>query len=284
MLAVLGEIMNHNNITAEKTLFDVLRDLWRAKIYLLVFSATLLLFAFVFISFAKDFYRAEMIIAPATHMGQGASPARNNIGEGSISVQSSTFKSNEAFLRFENIYSGVSVATILLQDKEIMTALKHDFNFEFSNPRNNWDASSLSEYLSMRINLEPVSGTPLRKITYLHPNKEFAVYMISRIHGVSDEIIRNNILKEVVGRINYLNSALAKTTNPSHRRSLAALLMEQERLKMLVSIDQPYAASIIEPAHVLSKPRWPDPYVIYPMFLFIGLLMGFIVYGLRNNE
>ncbi len=276
--------MNHNNIIAEKTLFDVLRDLWRAKIYLSIFGATLLLLAFIFMSFAKDFYRAEMIIAPATHMGQGILHDRNDIGEGSISVQSSSLQSNEAFLRFENIYAGVSVASILLQDKEIIAALKHDRSFEFSNPKDDWDAAGLSEYLSMRVKLEPVSGTSLRRITYLHPNKEFAVYLVSRIHRVSDEIIRNSILKEVNGRINYLNKSLAVIANPSHRRNLTALLMEQERLKMLVSIDQPYAASIIEPVHALSKPRWPDPYVIYPVFLFFGLLMGFIAYGLRNNE
>ena len=108
--------------------------------------------------------------------------------------------------------------------------------------------------------------------------------MIGRIHRVSDEIIRRRILYEVNGRVAYLNTALSATVNPDHRRNLTSLLIEQERLKMLVSLDQPYAATIVERPFVSSKPRWPDPYIIYAVFLFVGLLLGFIVYGLRHHE
>ena len=267
-------------VATEKTLFDVLRDLWRARVYMVVFAVIMLVLAFVFMAFSQNFYRAQMIVAPASTMGQVA----RDIGEGSIQVQPNELSNNLAFTRFENIYDGVSVANILLKDKEILATLKFDRNFEFSEPRTNWTAEKLSEYLGKRVTIEPVSGTYLRKITYLHPNKELALYMVTQIHSVSDEVIRKSILREVEGRINYLNKSLAATTNPAHRRNLTALLMEQERIKMLVSIDQPYAASIIEPPYVASKPSFPDPYAIYPIFLFVGLLLGFIVYGIRHNE
>ncbi len=266
--------------TTEKTLFDVLRDLWRARVYMVVFAVTMLALAFIFMTFAQKFYRAQMIVAPASPMGQKL----RDIGEGAIQVQPSELSSNPAFTRFENIYDGVSVASILLKDKEILNILKFDRNFEFSAPRTDWTPAKLSEYLKKRVKIEPLSGTSLRKITYLHPNKELALHMVTQVHRISDGVIRKSILREVDERINYLNKSLAATTNPEHRRNLAALLMEQERIKMLASIDQPYAASIIEPAYVSSKPRFPDPYVIYPVFLFVGLLLGFIVYGIKHHE
>ncbi len=275
--------MSANQITAEKTLFDVLRDLWRGKFYLLAFAVIMLVAAFAFTSFAQKFYRAEMIIAPASPMGQGGR-INHDIGEGSIQVQSEALQSTAAFMRFANIYDGVSVAKILMNDKKIMDELSLERNFQFSTPKSDWSAAKLSEYITKRVRLEPLSGTELRKFIYLHPDKEFAAYMIARVHRASDRIVRNGILSEVDGRIIYLNESLLVTTNPMHRRNLTALLMEQERLKMLVSIDQPYAASVIEPPYVLSKPSWPDPYVIFPVFLFIGLFMGFVVHGVRNNE
>ncbi|PCJ98213.1 MAG: hypothetical protein COA45_08680 [Zetaproteobacteria bacterium] len=269
-------------VLPEKTLFDVLRDVWRSRFYMAFFVVIFLISAFVFLSFAQKFYRAEMIIAPATPMGQGMR-ATSHIGEGSIQVQHENLQGTAAFIRFEAIYDGMSVASVLMQDKEILAAIRFDRTFEFSAPRVVLGVANLSEYLKKRVTLEPVSGTPLRRLVYLHPNKDFAMYMIARLHRVSDEIIRRRILQEVDGRIEYLDLSLAATINPDHRRNLTALLIEQERLKMLVSLDQPYAATIIERPFVSATPRWPDPYIIYSVFVFVGLLFGFIVHGLRHH-
>ncbi len=271
-------------VLPEKTIFDVLYDMWRARYYMLFSAIIMLIFAFIFLGLSQKFYKAEMIIAPATHMGQGMEKA-SQIGEGSIYVQHENLQTNAAFLRFEHIYSGASVASILLHDDKIISALEFDRNFEFSKGKSEWNVSDLSQYLKDRVKLEPVNGTILRKMVYLHPNKNFAAYMIGKIHLVSDLIIRKTILKQTNDRIDYLNKALSSTTNTGHRASLTALLMEQERLKMMVSLDQPYAASIIEKPFVYSDYKYPDPYLVYTLFLFVGLFMGFIIYGLRHyNE
>lgn len=67
--------------------------------------------------------------------------------------------------------------------------------------------------------------------------------------------------------------------NPEHRRALTNLLMEQERVKMLVSIDQSYTATIVEPAANLPKPSWPKPLLILPIFMMIGAVLGFVLHG-----
>ncbi len=270
-------------VLPEKTIFDVLRDIWRSRVYMFVFIIIFMATALVFITFSQKFYKAEMIIAPATPMGQGMQNSAR-IGEGSIQVQHEDLQSTASFLRFEHIYNGVSVASILLQDKEIISALEFDRNFEFSKTKRNWTVEQLSEYLKKRVKLEPVNGTPLRRLTYMHPDKRFAYYIIKRVYQVSDQIIRDAIFKQANGRIIYLNKSLAATTNTGHRENLTSLLMEQERLKMMVSLDQPYAATIIEKPFVYSSASYPDPYVIYPIFLFVGMFLGFITYGLRHHN
>ena len=49
-------------ILPEKTLFDVLRDVWRSKYYMLFLGVLSILMALAFLSFAKDFYRAEIVL------------------------------------------------------------------------------------------------------------------------------------------------------------------------------------------------------------------------------
>lgn len=279
--AVVKSIMP-NDVVAEKTIFDVLRDVWRAKIYMFLCTLLTVFAAFVFLSFANDYYRADMILSPATQMGIGGQVTRH-IGEGSIQIQQQELESDAAFLQFETIYNGVSVSSILLKDQNIKEILRQDRRFTFSEPRKNWSAESFSEYLKKRVRLEPVSGTPLRRMTYLGGDKKSAIYMIARIHAITDEIIRARILISTNERIQYLNQALSATNHPDHRRNITSLLMEQERIKMMVSLDQPFAANIIEPPSVSAMPKWPDPFVIYPVFIFIGLLFGFVIYGLRHH-
>ena len=269
--------------THEKTLVDVLRDVWRGRLYVLSFTVLFLVIALLFMALAQPYYRADMIVAPASPMGRGMQPSAQ-IGEGSMQVQMEDLQSTAAFMKFETIYDGFSVAKVLMRDREVMNALSFDRAFEFSKGREPHTPELLEEYLSRRVTLEPVSGTPLRRLSYLHPNQEFATYMIGRVHRVTDEIIRRRILQETNGRIEYLNAALAKTNNPDHRRNLTALLMEQERLKMLVSLDQPYAATIVEMPHVSSKPRWPDPFLVYGAAFLIGGLLGYLVYGFVGEK
>ncbi len=267
------------DITSEKTLFDVLCDVWRAKVYILVLSIFSLIFAFGFISLAQDYYRAEMVVEPAA---SGVS-FRAMVGEGSAQVQSDSLQSSALFLQFESIYNGVSVASILLDDPKVMAAIDMDRVFEFSEAEKDWNVEKLSEYLRAHFILAPVSGTPLRSLVYYHPDRDFAKDLVGRVHRIADEIIRARMLRETNERIEYLNHALEMSKNPDHRRNLTALLMEQERMRMMVSLDQPYAARVVEFPFVSASPRWPDPYFIYPVFLLVGAFLGFVLYGIRRH-
>ncbi len=271
-------------VIAEKTLYDVLGEMWCAKFVMAGFALVAVVLAFLFIEVSTRYISAQMIIAPANPIGV-AGGVSNLVGHGSEGTIGSAVPAGgkvDAFSVFEAIYGGTTVASFLAQDKEFLRPLRDDHYFIFSKTREKWDAQSLSEYLSKRVHLNPLSGSSsLRRLSYMHPDKKFASELLTRIHHIADEMIRARVLSETNQRIEYLNNALTRTNNPDHRRSLVALLMEQERQKMMVSLDQPYAAAIIEPAFVSSRTYWPDPYIVYPVFIFIGLLIGYFV-AVRN--
>lgn len=267
-------------LSSEKTLFDVLREFWRAKFYLLFFGFVMAIAAFLFVSMATPYYRAEMIVGPAESFVRSAAP----VFEGSGQIQRGEISHDDIFLRFEHSYAGVRIARALLSNADFVANIVSAEPSLGKGVRGNQvSAEALSAHLKERVQLQTISGTSLRRLVYYHPDQQFAKRLLTLIHDLADRMIRIETLKETNERIQYLNDALAQNLNPVHKRSLAELLMEQERAKMMVSLDQPFAARIVEPAYVSDKPRWPDLYIMYPVFIFIGLIFGFIFYGLRTS-
>ncbi|MCF8495311.1 MAG: hypothetical protein K9G62_01445 [Alphaproteobacteria bacterium] len=266
-----------------RTFLDMCADLWRARLYVAagvsagVFAAAFFLYATI------PSYRAWMLVAPASPMnGAGISsvlpddkfPALN-----ALALRMNISNSSD-FTRFENIFTGPAVAGILLQDKKIMEGLSQDRAFGFSKSSREWTSGRLSEYLDKRVRMEPVGSTAFRRLIYLHPNPSFGVYLLYNIHRAADDLIRQKTRAESTARIHYLQGAMNGTLNPDHRRALTALLLEQERLLMLVSAETSYAAAVVEPPVSGTRIAWPPSMLVLSSFLFVGAVWGFALHGI----
>ncbi|MFP4097854.1 MAG: hypothetical protein ACLFP8_08590 [Alphaproteobacteria bacterium] len=274
----VSDARHQYTVIAEKSLFDVLREIWQAKFLVLVFVFVALCLAYVFIALSVPHYRAEMVLAPAYSLEFYADERAGHM-DAVRSPQYTGKTPNDPFMVFEALYNGPSVASSLMRDDALLERLRDERSFMFSKKYGAWSVQILSQYLSRRVRLEPLSGTlsSLRRMSYSHPDPDVAMSFLKRLHQITDQMIRLRILVQTNDRISYIRGALDEAVNPDHRRSLTDVLMEQERIKMMVSSDQPYAASIVEPAYVLPRTSWPDPFVVYPVFLFVGLLIGYIV-------
>ncbi|GJL86156.1 MAG: hypothetical protein DHS20C02_19310 [Micavibrio sp.] len=271
----------------EKTLVDVVRDIWRARIYIVLMVAVGLVAAAALVALSTPYYRASIIVSPASPMN--GAEVSSLLADDSLFalrylVQRVGVANSSDFLRFESMYNGPSVAALLLDDPNVEKGLRMDRAFAFSKvSEEELSPESLAEYVADKVALEPVGNTTLRRMVYLHPNRKFASYFIERLHVLSDALIRKTIREETEDRIRYLKNAVATTSNPEHRRALTTLLLEQERLRMLVSIEQPYAAAVVEPASSSVKPYWPDPFFLFSVFAIAGALMGFVIFSIREE-
>lgn len=266
---------------------DVFRDFWAGRIYILggILFATMIAFVFVFVS--QPHYKASMIVAPANTMN-GAEisslMADDDLFALRYLIQRVGVSNSSDFVNFENIFSGPSVAEKLLDDERILSGLAQDRTFRFSSAQTSWNAAELSAYLARRVKMEPMGAAGLRSLRYYHTNADFAVFLLQKIHAVTDDLIREKIRSQASERVQYLNEAIARNVNPEHRRTLTTLLLEQERLLMLVSIDQPYAAAIIEPTAASAKTQWPDKPLVFSVMVLIGAFIGFVVFSLRHRK
>ncbi|MCD8498241.1 MAG: hypothetical protein LRZ85_09380 [Alphaproteobacteria bacterium] len=279
--------MNSAEALGEMSLMDALRLLWSARLWLAggallgLAAASLLWFT------AVPHYRAALTIAPANPMN-GAQFSRllqndENLAPLNFILQRVGSGNTPDFIRFEAILRGQTMAEALLENPVILEGLARDRSFVWSAPPSEWTPAQFSEYLAKRVDIASVPGGGLRVVRYSHPDPRFAAYLLSELARAADASIRRKTKTETLGRIAYLQAELSKTNNPDHRRALADLLLEQERLNMLVSIEQAYAADIVETASSSSRPLWPDIPLSALVFVLAGMGLGFAVFGLRRS-
>lgn len=269
----------------DNTLAGLLCEFWQGRFFILTGLAAGLLAAAIFLLSAAPHYKAEMVLAPANPMnGAEVSSllADDNLFALRYLVQRAGVGNSSDFMRFESIYAGPSVAAELLKDPQIRQGLAADRTFLFSEGFDRFSPEALADYIGKRVRLSPVGATPLRRMQYEHPGRAFGPYFLERIHELTDEHIRRKLRADAARRVAYLQKAIGETKNPEHRRALTTLLLEQERLLMLASIESPYAAAVVEPPSAGIKPSWPKIWLVLPGFMAVGAFIGYVLFGLRR--
>ncbi len=234
----------------EPTLADVLRDVWRAKLPVLIGALAGLAAGFIFLHAAVPQYRAEMIVAPVS---RGSTPdlsgmMPDNAGAAmQFVLQSFGSGDSSDFMRFEAILREPTVATRLLQYEKIRQGLAQArrWNGLPAPPLDN--PARLSAWLQDNLDIEPVGSTRLQRIIFRHPDPAFAALLLRRIYDATDDLIRAEREDTTAQRIAYLEKTIDQTANPDHKRDLTKLLMDQEQIAMILAVHEPFAASLAEP-------------------------------------
>lgn len=273
--------------TAEPTLGDVLHDLWRAKISVLIGAAIGIVIAAILLTLSVPQYRAEMLVGPAERQASGSDIKALLPDNSSFAVQylvsSLGTRDSTDFMRFEQTLRGTAAARLLMEDDKIKNGAAMDRTFAFSAQNIVKTPEQLAAYLAKHVIVETVGTTPMRRIVYRHPDPSFAVYLLTRLQQIGDELIREDVRATAEHRADYLEKALEIETNPDHRRALTALLMEQEHVKMLLSIDEPFAAMIAEPAAASPKPDRPRKSLIVAVAMAVGMFLGYAAHAMRRR-
>lgn len=263
------------------TLFDLMRDIRAARRHVLVGALAGAALAAILVFSLPSYYRAVMIIAPADGyaLGDYASAQGGTAGTYDKIVSLPFWRPMEPegistdFYRFVQTVRGPAVADILRKDETIRAALPD---------KATQAASALSHYMARRVDIQPVGATPLRRISYHHPDPDFAAAFLRKAHLVADQMIRRDRRRMAQARIDYLSASLERMVNPDHRRIITGLLMQQEHILMLANLDEPYAAIVVEPAFASAKPVWPDKAMSIAGLALIGAMLGYFYMLVRR--
>lgn len=272
-------------VQTEFSMQDLLRLLNAAKLAMAWGMLAGLCAALGFFMLAVPHYRAHVVLAPANPISGAEAPApagNENWFALKLVMQQLSESNINDFGRFEQMIAGQAVAAALLQEASVRQGLTQDRALIFWHAQTPRNPAEMADYLRKRVRLEPVGATMMRRMVYLHPNPAFAAAFLQHVHHAADRIIRDNVRRDTQQRIDYLQQALSRTLNPDNQRALTNLLIEQERLRMLAAIEQPYAAAIIEPAAPSARSRWPDKPLMVAVLMALGAAAGLVVHAFRR--
>ncbi|HEU4839544.1 MAG TPA: Wzz/FepE/Etk N-terminal domain-containing protein [Micavibrio sp.] len=269
----------------EPTLADLLSGLWAAKFHMLFFAAVFCAAAFFIVLLSTPLYRASMIVAPADGYALGDYASSVSEGEG---LTIPFWRPREAggistdFHRFVYTVKGTAAAAILLKDSSVLSGIARDGSR--ASKADKWTPEELADYLDKKLRIEHLGATPLRRLSYKHPDPAFAAAFLRKIHLVADQLIRRDRRRQSESRIRYLTDTLQKTVNPDHRKGIANLLMQQEHIQMLANLDEPYAAIVVEPPAASPHPVWPAKSLFFSVFALLGAAIGYLVRSVRHER
>ncbi len=145
--------------------------------------------------------------------------------------------------------------------------------------KNKWSApnlESLSSFLGSSIDFSVVPGTSFYKVSFSHPDPEFALEIMQIAYSEADSLLRDQDRVEATKRREYIEGQLKRPAIVDIQQALIDLMKSEQRRAMLLESDLPYAARIIEPAMVSSLPNEPNVQRIIGFPIFISVLLGFI--------
>jgi hypothetical protein len=97
------------------------------------------------------------------------------------------------------------------------------------------------------------------------------------LYNAADQAIRQATLQRTSQQIAFLDSRLRTLAVAEHRAALTQLLSDQEKRLMLLQIDQPYAARIIDPPALPRLPIWPRPLLTLGVAGLSAVLLWFVI-------
>jgi hypothetical protein len=134
----------------------------------------------------------------------------------------------------------------------------------------------LARHLGERLMIEPVGATPLRRVSYRHEDRAFALALLGRLYAAADGRLRAEASRRGAAQVDHVRARLAQVTQAEHRHSLAEMLAGYERVLLLLEVDLPFAADLIEEPHAAALPDAPDPFLLPPAAGTAGAGLGFL--------
>ncbi len=145
---------------------------------------------------------------------------------------------------------------------------------------NKWsapDIESLASYIGGKVVIEEVEGTSFMDVTYEHTDPKFALRLLNLVYSEADELLREQDRVDSRKRRAYIEQQLQRASILDTRQALIGLLGNEERSAMLLESDLPYAARIIDPPFVSSRPTEPVLMFIFGVPIFLAAALGFLL-------
>ncbi|MFP5514295.1 MAG: hypothetical protein ACLGJC_14545 [Alphaproteobacteria bacterium] len=254
-------------------------------------------------------YTAAMVIGPTARVGSAAMGARvptlSGRDSAAMAEPGAGDESLSDFSRYLELFGSGPVAEQLARDPGVPRALFPDrWDAESQRwrlpsgvipavkrtllalvGRQDWvepDGERVARALHDRLVIDMLRSGPMRRVTLRHADRVTALDLLGRVAAATDAHLRAEAARRSAAQIAHIKDRLGAVTVAEHRQALSDLLLDQERVAMMIGVDLPFAADIIQPPGAAALPDWPNPAVVVPLAGMAGLIAAWFCLSARH--
>ncbi|MGK9165873.1 hypothetical protein KXR53_06230 [Inquilinus limosus] len=280
--------------SSESIAQEVIASTWHRRWLVALIVLVALALGSLWIMMSPTRYTARLVVMP-TEASQQLSDLLRNAGASVIANSLSSLTGNEQityFDRFSKQLTAVSTAAALKEHAGLVEGL---MNLRWNDERKIWESGSVltpvkaalgldtsvdtsaqavAEFLRRNLNQEQDRDSPITTLSIDAEDAEVARQTLGYLHRYSDDQIKQAIYQQTQSKLEYLQRRLQNVTVNDYRQTLIGLILDQEKILMLIQPNLPFAAEALEQPEVLSEPSSPKKGRILAVAGLLGLLLG----------
>lgn len=287
----------------------ILGELSRGWLWILAGGGLGFLIALAVLNLVPPEHTATIVIGPTSISGPAAMGVRAPIDrQNATNLAEHPAGSEEVsdFVRYLHLLTSRTVARRLLADTVLVHGLFEDRWDPVSQTwhlpaspvsrvyrlilalagRESWvepDADALTLQLNRTLMVESVGTGALRRIRFRHADPAFARYLLSKVAAAADDQLREEARHRLETQIAYIRGQLATVVAAEHRRALVDLQADQERMLLLIGMDLPFAADVVEAPSAPVLPDWPSAPILLAALTAAGVALAAFAVGARSG-
>lgn len=267
---------------------------WRHR-WLVVFTVAIGIAAGgVWIVLSPIRYTSQLVIMP-TEASQQLSDLLRNAGGSMIADSLSNLTGSDQvtyFDRFSKQLTAVSTAAALKTHPGLVESL---MDLRWNDERRIWESTSIitsierllgldteadtsaqvvAEFLRESLSQDQDRDSPIVTLAIDAQEADVARQTLGYLYQYGDDQIKQGTYQQTQSKLEYLQRRLQSVTVNDYRQTMINLIIDQEKIMMLIQPNLPFAAQKLEDAEILSDPSWPKKDRILVFTALIGLAVG----------
>jgi Chain length determinant protein len=288
------------------SLNDLLVLLKRQRTIMLLMPTLSIAIALFYLHRTVPEYTVSLTVAPVQNSTPKLSGVSGLAGLAGISLPND---GNSQFSLYRKGLTSHEAAQIMAQDSGMMRAL---FNKQLSADQKTWieplswytpiarivkkivgmpifpwrppGAPELQKYLTDKLKVVEDKTSPTLVISISTDDPRNGQRLLRTLHTSVNGVLRRRTLERADGYIAYLSSQLSTLTLVEHRTAIGAILLDQEKNRMLAKSNLDYAAEMFDPPTPSLRPTKPLPFLTLGLALILGCVTGLMVAFVRDGR
>jgi hypothetical protein len=270
--------------------------LWRSRWLGLLIIAVFVGSAVAYLHSANYLYTAKLLVSPADQSGSKSGSDLASLG--SLVGVNISGQAGSAFSMYADATISYPVAERLSRDRRIMRSV---FRGQWNERLRGWreptsafgrllsstkamfgirqrpwhapDAKDLKLFMESEVSVVEDKRKSAATLVFSDTDPLFAAYFLTQINATADSFLREKALARASSYVTYLERRLGQIQVAEYRQSMAQVLGNYEKTKMMASSDASYAAEPFGGAWVSPVPTRPRPLIILALSALAGLVV-----------